>query len=139
MLERKKKFIESNKGILKKDESKVGIELRRKLNALRIKMNTISKKLLKYGKIGKIPMGATNRIYYEASDGSESESSATDDSDDFDDDDIEEDESPKTKNEPFHSVGKHYAPKFSKVVRPSGKNISVHALSLKMSKVDDSD
>ena len=65
--------------MFKKDE--VGIEIRKKVNKLRVKLKTITKKLAKYGKVGKIPMGATSRIYYENSDDDDSSASSDSESD----------------------------------------------------------
>ena len=73
--------------------------MRKELIATRAKIRIVGKKIKKYGAIGKIPMGASMRVYHEDPD---TESSVTSASEDFDDvqtnssvDGLSEDGSPR--------------------------------------------
>ena len=67
-----KAFQQANGGKTPKDDGQ-GIVVRKRLTGTRTKLRIVQKKIKKYGELGKIPMGASMRVYQEHS--SESESS----------------------------------------------------------------
>ena len=79
-------------------EDGAGIELRKRVNALRVKLKTIAKKLAKYGKLGKIPMAAAARIYYENSSDDDSSASSGTESESEADSSQSSDAAPKRRN-----------------------------------------
>ena len=76
LIEQKKKRANSRGGGPMFKADPVGLELRKKVNGLRVKLKVIAKKLRRYGRIGKIPMGAWTRIYYENSEDDDSSASS---------------------------------------------------------------
>ena len=66
-----KEYAQANGGRVPKDDG-MGIEIRKDLTAVRSKIQIVKKKIKKLGAIGKIPMGASMRIYHEHSDSNSS-------------------------------------------------------------------
>ena len=61
----------------------MGIEIRKELTATRTKLRIVQKKIRKYGDMGKIPMGASMRVYEENSDSDSDSSSSTEEEEDI--------------------------------------------------------
>ena len=81
-------------------------------------MKIISKKITKFGKMGKIPMSAAARIYHQDSD--EDDSSASSES-------VNSEINEHVENKhasPIFEKGLHYQPVFKKVVESSEKNLT---------------
>ena len=117
LLERRKARAAKKGAGLEKEDS-VGIELRRKMNKIRVNMKIISKKITKFGKMGKIPMSAAARIYHQDSD--EDDSSASSES-------VNSEINEHVENKhasPIFEKGLHYQPVFKKVVESSEKNLT---------------
>lgn len=98
-----------------------------------MKLRIVAKKIKKYGELGKIPMGASMRVYHENPDTDSSVSSASESSADETNSDIDnssEDGGAKAKS-PQKRVTKEllrtnelvYQPEYSKVVRQSTTNL----------------
>ena len=106
---------------------------RKKLTATRTKLRIVQKKIKKYGELGKIPMGASMRVYQEFSESesssSESSSSTPKDNDSMssysfgDSDDFEKKVLPKKKNKDVLATGLVYQPTFTKVVKHSSMSL----------------
>ena len=96
---------------------------------MRTKIKIVGKKIRKYGAIGKIPMGASMRIYHQNQDSESSISSSA--SEEPSDDGTNSDGSqnkvakkkPKVNRELLNTTELVYQPEFKKVVTISSQNV----------------
>ena len=103
------------------------LEMRKHLTAVRAKLRIVQKKIKKYGDLGKIPMGASMRVYQENSESSSSDTSS-DEAEDNVSQTISEDsdvirakgnKKKSKKKETLLATGLVYQPIFDRVVKDS--------------------
>ena len=127
-----KDFAKQNGGRVPKDDG-VGIVIRKELTSTRSKLKVVQSKIKKFGALGKIPMGASMRVYQENSDEESSVQSSTEQEDDddaslssFGSDGAfkkKRDAQKAKRNREVLASGLVYQPVFEKVVKMSSKNL----------------
>ena len=128
----------ANGGKVPKDDG-MGVIIRKELTATRTKLRIVKKKIKKYGALGKIPMGASMRVYNEDSD-SDASSSTTELEEDLSGSSSDSDARKRKENRmklkmkktnEVLSSGLVYQPTFNKVVNESSRSLPKYDFEMK--------